>query len=101
MFYPQKRIRRPDEPFTNDIQPGSAGKLSQAGAPEKPVTQSELAQRMGIKQATVSNFENHPEKTTLTTVFKILQSLELSMAICEKNAPDTDDNRDNPRDLEW
>jgi HTH-type transcriptional regulator/antitoxin HipB len=47
-------------------------------------TQSELAQRMGIKQATVSNFENHPEKTTLTTVFKILQSLELSMAICEK-----------------
>ncbi|HHL0200243.1 TPA: type II toxin-antitoxin system antitoxin HipB [Raoultella ornithinolytica] len=64
-------------------------------------TQSELAQRMGIKQATVSNFENHPEKTTLTTVFKILQSLELSMAICEKNAPDTDDNRDNPRDLEW
>ncbi|HAT1609197.1 TPA: type II toxin-antitoxin system antitoxin HipB [Raoultella planticola] len=64
-------------------------------------TQSELAQRMGIKQATVSNFENHPEKTTLTTVFKILQSLELSMAICEKNAPDTDDNSDNPRDLEW
>jgi HTH-type transcriptional regulator/antitoxin HipB len=47
-------------------------------------TQSDLAQRMGIKQATVSNFENHPEKTTLTTVFKILQSLELSMAICEK-----------------
>ncbi|HAT1644320.1 TPA: type II toxin-antitoxin system antitoxin HipB [Raoultella planticola] len=64
-------------------------------------TQSELAQRMGIKQATVSNFENHPEKTTLTTVFKILQSLELSMAICEKNAPDTDDNSDNLRDLEW
>ncbi|HAT1619796.1 TPA: type II toxin-antitoxin system antitoxin HipB [Raoultella planticola] len=64
-------------------------------------TQSELAQRMGIKQATVSNFENHPEKTTLTTVFKILQSLELSMAICEKNAPDTDDSSDNLRDLEW
>lgn len=64
-------------------------------------TQSDLAQRMGIKQATVSNFENHPEKTTLTTVFKILQSLELSMAICEKNAPDSGDNRDNPQDLDW
>ncbi|KAJ96268.1 type II toxin-antitoxin system antitoxin HipB [Raoultella planticola] len=64
-------------------------------------TQSDLAQRMGIKQATVSNFENHPEKTTLTTVFKILQSLELSMAICEKNAPDTNDSSDNPQDLEW
>ena len=64
-------------------------------------TQSELAQRMGIKQATVSNFENHPEKTTLTTVFKILPSLELSMAICEKNAPDSGNNRDNPQDLDW
>lgn len=64
-------------------------------------TQSDLAQRMGIKQATVSNFENHPEKTTLTTVFKILQSLELSMAICEKNAPDSGNNRDNPQDLDW
>ena len=64
-------------------------------------TQSDLAQRMGIKQATVSNFENHPEKTTLTTVFKILQSLELSMAICEKNAPDTNDSSDNPQDLDW
>ncbi|NEM65202.1 transcriptional regulator, partial [Escherichia coli] len=53
------------------------------------------------KQATVSNFENHPEKTTLTTVFKILQSLELSMAICEKNAPDSGNNRDNPQDLDW
>ena len=59
-------------------------------------TQSDLAQRMGIKQATVSNFE-----TTLTTVFKILQSLELSMAICEKNAPDTNDSSDNPQDLDW
>ncbi|WBW63772.1 type II toxin-antitoxin system antitoxin HipB [Klebsiella electrica] len=64
-------------------------------------TQSDLAQRMGIKQATVSNFENHPEKTTLTTVFKILQSLELSMVICEKNAPDSGNNRDNPQDLDW
>ncbi|WP_434641142.1 type II toxin-antitoxin system antitoxin HipB [Klebsiella sp. I138] len=64
-------------------------------------TQSDLAQRMGIKQATISNFENHPEKTTLTTVFKILQSLELSMVVCEKNAPETDDKNESPQDLDW
>ncbi|MDO2743631.1 type II toxin-antitoxin system antitoxin HipB, partial [Escherichia coli] len=40
-------------------------------------TQSELAKKIGIKQATISNFENNPDNTTLTTFFKILQSLEL------------------------
>ncbi|HDW8469071.1 TPA: type II toxin-antitoxin system antitoxin HipB [Escherichia coli] len=35
-------------------------------------TQSELAKKIGIKQATISNFENNPDNTTLTTFFKIL-----------------------------
>ncbi len=39
-------------------------------------TQSELAKKIGIKQATISNFENNPDNTSLTTFFKILQSLE-------------------------
>lgn len=46
-------------------------------------TQSELAKKIGIKQATISNFENNPDNTTLTTFFKILQSLELSMTLCD------------------
>ncbi|EFC5412064.1 type II toxin-antitoxin system antitoxin HipB [Escherichia coli] len=50
-------------------------------------TQSELAKKIGIKQATISNFENNPDNTSLTTFFKILQSLELSMTLCDtKNA---------------
>lgn len=44
-------------------------------------TQSELAKKIGIKQATISNFENNPDNTTLTTFFKILQSLELVRAL--------------------
>ncbi|POH44136.1 hypothetical protein C2U36_23280, partial [Escherichia coli] len=28
-------------------------------------TQSELAKKIGIKQATISNFENNPDNTTL------------------------------------
>lgn len=59
-------------------------------------TQNDLAKRIGIKQATISNFENNPDKSTLTTLFKIMQSLEMSMVLYEKN--DTDEN---DADLEW
>lgn len=31
-------------------------------------TQSELAKKIGIKQATISNFENNPDNTSLTVV---------------------------------
>lgn len=64
-------------------------------------TQSDLAKRIGIKQATVSNFENNPEKTTLTTLFKILQSLEMAMVLYDKNAPVTDSEKGSNVDLEW
>lgn len=62
-------------------------------------TQNELAKRIGIKQATISNFENNPDKTTLTTFFKILQSLELSLVLQEKNG--TDGGNRNQQDLDW
>ncbi|MEX0496892.1 type II toxin-antitoxin system antitoxin HipB [Raoultella terrigena] len=64
-------------------------------------TQSDLARRIGIKQATISNFENHPDKTTLTTLFKILQSLEMTMVVCEKGAMSGPEQQDSERDLEW
>ena len=62
-------------------------------------TQCELAKKIGIKQATISNFENNPDNTTLTTFFKILQSLELSMTLCDaKNASPESTEQQN---LEW
>ncbi len=61
--------------FPADIQSRAAGQLPEAAAPAEPLDQDALAGRIGIKQATLSNFENHPDKTTLTTLFKILQSL--------------------------
>ncbi|WP_455844301.1 type II toxin-antitoxin system antitoxin HipB [Pantoea agglomerans] len=47
-------------------------------------TQSELAKKVGLKQATISHFENNPDLTTLATLFKILQSLDLKMDVQEK-----------------
>lgn len=47
-------------------------------------TQSELAKKVGIKQTTISNFENNPNKTTLSTFFKLAQAMELALSIQEK-----------------
>ena len=47
-------------------------------------TQSELAKKVGIKQATISNFENNPNKTTLSTFFKLAQAMDLTLSIQEK-----------------
>ncbi|MBZ6400294.1 MAG: hypothetical protein LBF03_10995 [Kalamiella piersonii] len=47
-----------------------------------------------MKQATVSNFENNPDKTTLTTLFKILQSLEQELVIQSKSTQ-------SGKELEW
>ncbi|TKF14500.1 type II toxin-antitoxin system antitoxin HipB [Vibrio genomosp. F6] len=49
-------------------------------------TQSELAKKVGIKQATISNFENRPEKATISTMFKLIQALELTLKIETKDA---------------
>ncbi|EPR2015318.1 type II toxin-antitoxin system antitoxin HipB [Escherichia coli] len=35
-------------------------------------TQSELAKKIGIKQATISNFENNPDNTTLTDFARMI-----------------------------
>lgn len=48
-------------------------------------TQSELAKKIGLKQATISHFENAPDSTSLATLFKLLQSLELSLEVQEKD----------------
>ncbi|HIF9229123.1 TPA: type II toxin-antitoxin system antitoxin HipB [Photobacterium damselae] len=48
-------------------------------------TQSELAKKVGIKQATISNFENNPNKTTLSTFFKLVQAMDLTLSIQEKS----------------
>lgn len=63
-------------------------------------TQSELAKKIGIKQATISNFENNPDKTTLTTFFKVLQSLGMTMALYESGDVQAEANNDM-QVLDW
>lgn len=49
------------------------------------LTQTQLAKRVGLKQSTLSSFENHPETTQLQTLFKIIQALEVELDIHEKH----------------
>ncbi|WP_442852149.1 helix-turn-helix domain-containing protein [Vibrio sp. MED222] len=40
-----------------------------------------MTKRVGIKQATISNFETRPDKATLSTMFKIIQALDLTVKV--------------------
>ncbi|MEL0630684.1 type II toxin-antitoxin system antitoxin HipB [Psychromonas aquatilis] len=48
-------------------------------------TQADLAKRVGIKQGTISNFENNPDNTKLSTFFKLLQAMNLTLSVEDKN----------------
>ena len=50
------------------------------------MTQQEVADRIGIKQATVSAFENHPENCKIETLFNILSSLDLQITLSKRSA---------------
>jgi HTH-type transcriptional regulator/antitoxin HipB len=49
------------------------------------LSQSDVAQKVGLRQQTVSAFENHPENTKLDTLFRILSAVELDIATLSKH----------------
>ncbi len=65
------------------------------------LTQQGTADLIGIKQATVSAFENHPERSRLETLFKLLSALELELHVTERNRPEEVTAGDRGWDQEW
>jgi HTH-type transcriptional regulator/antitoxin HipB len=57
-------------------------------------TQQDIAAKAGVKQATISNFENEPDRCQLQTLFKIMQALQVHMHIAEVavSSLDTEDS---------
>lgn len=49
------------------------------------LSQSEVAERVGLKQKTISAFENNPESTMLSTAFLILSALHQDLEITPKD----------------
>ncbi|MCZ4285687.1 MAG: type II toxin-antitoxin system antitoxin HipB [Marinobacter sp.] len=58
----------------------------------KKLTQQKTAEQIGIKQSTVSGFENQPDKARIETLFKLLSALELELHVTERDSkePATD-----------
>ncbi len=55
------------------------------------LSQTELGQRVGLKQQTVSQFEVKPQRTELATFFRILSALDLDIQILPKEAKEGHD----------
>ncbi|MFT8210492.1 MAG: helix-turn-helix domain-containing protein [Symbiopectobacterium sp.] len=50
------------------------------------LSQGKVASKVGIRQDTVSSFEQHPDSTKLETFFKILSALNLELTVTPRNA---------------
>ena len=48
------------------------------------LSQTDLGMRVGLKQKTISAFENKPENTKLTTLFQILSAVRIDMHLYTK-----------------
>ena len=62
------------------------------------LTQKEAAERVGIKQATISGCENNPDQCKVETLFKLLSALDLELHITRKGQSL---DKNNEWDQEW
>jgi HTH-type transcriptional regulator / antitoxin HipB len=53
---------------------------------QKKLSQSEIGDRVGLRQETVSAFENKPDSTKLETFFKLLAALNLELQVVPRGA---------------
>ncbi|MDP8079741.1 helix-turn-helix domain-containing protein [Phocoenobacter skyensis] len=52
---------------------------------QKNLTQAEVANQVGLRQATISDFEKNPNKVTIETFFKIVTALGLEIHLLPKS----------------
>lgn len=50
----------------------------------RKLSQAEVADRVGLRQKTVSAFESKPDSTKLDTFFRILSALDLQLQVIPK-----------------
>jgi HTH-type transcriptional regulator / antitoxin HipB len=54
---------------------------------QKKLSQAEVADRVGLRQKTISDFEQGAEGTKLETFFRLLSALDLEVELLPKGAP--------------
>lgn len=52
---------------------------------EQNLSQQAVAERVGIKQATVSSLENYPEKSRVETLYRLLSALEIELTVSPRD----------------
>ncbi len=57
------------------------------------LSQTEVGNSVGLKQKTISAFENKPEATKLDTLFQILSAVNLDIIIEPKNQRSNEKNK--------
>jgi HTH-type transcriptional regulator / antitoxin HipB len=59
------------------------------------LSQAEVADRVGLRQETISAFENQPDRTKLDTLFRILSALNLEIHVVPRGT------KSSTWDREW
>lgn len=65
---------------------------------QRKLTQQATASQTGMKQTTVSAFENHPDGTRIETLFKLLSALDLELHLAKR---DSEPDKSQGWDQEW
>ena len=67
------------------------------------LSQAKIGEKIGLRQGTISNFEQNPDSTKLDTFFKLLSALELEIELKPRNASDSDAGPSNNKQWaqEW
>ncbi|AXS82535.1 MULTISPECIES: helix-turn-helix domain-containing protein [Marinobacter] len=63
----------------------------------RKLTQQVVSDQIGVKQATISSFENHPERSRVETLFKLLSALDLELRVAKRG----DTEQEAKWDQEW
>ena len=64
--------------------PSELAKIVYSQRKQQKLNQSEVGDKVGLKQTTLSKFETHPDHTQLATLFRILSALDLEIHVNPK-----------------
>lgn len=70
--------------------PKHLAQFAQDHRKQQALTQSDVGERIQMKQGTISSFENRPDSTQLATLFRILSALDLEIHLVPKDAAKKD-----------
>jgi HTH-type transcriptional regulator / antitoxin HipB len=65
--------------------PKELAKLLYSERKRHRLSQAKAGSKVGLKQTTISHFETNPERTQVTTLFRILASLDLEIHVTPKS----------------